>query len=151
MPENTSPVTLKKPLSTWEKVKTGTVSFVKSGLHYIPRGLVLSAVTLGAGAVIANMGGWDILNTKSLESVGDVVRRVGMIAGIGTLITGSVGAFRGITEANKQRGEEIRQQELALQREQERARGQERELTGGEQPEIVLPQGIPQAQAVLQR
>ncbi len=129
----------KHPLTFLEKVGAGIKSFGKAVIDYLPRGILISGLLLGASAVMGNLGGWDLLGTAELGA-GDFIKRMAIGVGIGSVITGGVAAYQGVKAETQFRDKEIELQNRML-REHSRERGKSRE-TGGDM-EIVSGGGLP--------
>ncbi len=140
MGDDNDTIKLKQPLSLWEKIKVGVGSFTKSVISYLPRGIIISGLLLGASAVMGNMGGWDIFGTAGLGA-GEFIKRMAIGVGIGSVMTGGMGAYQGIKASTEFRNKEVELQERALVRARghERVREQEQEYTGGYSPQQGLP------------
>ncbi|MFO0388412.1 MAG: hypothetical protein ACK502_01640 [Alphaproteobacteria bacterium] len=130
----------KHPLSLLEKIGVGIKSFGKAVIDYLPRGILISGLMLGASAVMGNMGGWDLFGTAELGA-GDFIKRMAIGVGIGSLITGGVAAYQGVKAHTQFRDKEIEMQEAMLAREHARSRGKSRE--SGDDMEIVSGGGLP--------
>lgn len=138
----------KSPLSPWEKIKTGTKSFVKAVVDYVPRGILLSAAFVGSAVLMANITGWDPLAMghggmtwmKFLE-------RTLAVVGLSSIINGSIGAYQGVKAESAHRSQEIELQKRALLKEKSRARNQEQEKAQQTYEEITVQHDLPYAEA----
>lgn len=142
-----APTDIKGPMSTWEKIKSGVKGFVKTTLHYLPRGIAFSAILMGGSALLGHAVGWDPLHMLSdattTDTVTHIAKRLGMTLLLGSAISGGVGAWQEIQHDAKQRDEEIEAQSEQLKR----GRGQtpQRQQMRSENPpmEIETPKGLP--------
>ena len=140
MGDNDVRIETKKPLTFFEKVGVGIKSFGKAVMDYLPKGLLMSGLMLGAATVVANMGGWDIFGMGGIDAFG-FVKRLGLAIGIGSLITGGMAAYQGVKAHTAYRDKEIEIQEAMLAREHARSRGKSRE-SSDDMP-VVASGGLP--------
>lgn len=139
----TSPVEIKKPLTGWEKVKSGVKGFFKTALHYLPRGLMMAGAFLGGSYLLGlTSPGLDLFKAGQMNGIGEVATHIGKVMAIGGLITGGIGAWQTVKAETKQREAEIaaQGQELA------RARGRERTRLVESDP-VEVPKNLPTVQA----
>lgn len=131
---------LVKPLSLWDKIKTGAKSFGKAALHYLPKGLLFVGLIFGASALLEHATGLGLLGvTESLKSSA-IVSKVLISLAIGSTISGGIGAYKGITEATAQNTLAMQAQAAALERSQSMVPERQRNI-GYEDP--MVPTGIP--------
>lgn len=130
------------PLGLWGKIKAGVKGFVKSALHYLPRGLLIAGAMLGASTLLVEaFPALDsFFHTSSLHTVGDVAHRIGLTMLIGGAISGGVGAWKGVSAAKKENEAALAAQADLLQR--GRSIGPERQRAV-EYTDPVVPSGIP--------
>lgn len=99
------------PLSTWEKIKSGVVGFVKSVAHYIPRGILFSAAIFAGSAALGAIGLWDPLEIGTAfggpEGAALILKKLAIAVGIGSAISGGLGAVEHITAESRLRDQQI--------------------------------------------
>jgi hypothetical protein len=139
---------LAKPLSPWEKIKTGVSSFVGSALKYLPSGILFAAAIMGGSALLETaFPGVGFLGiTKAFEHggfVGGILPRLGMTLLIGGAISGSMGAWQGIQKATGEREALRAQQAGIVARHQSQGAEQHIAYDGPVSPQIGLPTGAP--------
>lgn len=140
-----------KPLSLVEKTTIAAKSFVKSAIEYVPSGLMYSALFLGGSLAISALTGGASDIAGVLAASGGVnlkalaVKAIGTLA-LGSAVTGSIGAYQGVSAANEQRESEMEWQQRG-QSISPQARGRQRSQAtdmGDPAPQRGLP---PQKQA----
>lgn len=139
-----------KPLSTMEKIGVGIKSFVKSAISYIPSGLLYAGLMVGGSLAITALtggigtGGYELLpgliENGGITMAGVAQKVVGTMV-LGSVITGGIGAYKGVTGASEQRNAELEWQQRGVQV-SPRARGLQRQHDGGMQtPQHGLVRG----------
>ncbi len=126
---------IKHPLTTWQKIKTGVVGFVKSAISYIPKGLMFAGILFVGSALLESVTGWGLLHVVEAAKTGDLIGRIATTMMLGMTITGGVGAYQAIKQEN-----ELREKEMGTQGEQLK---RSRAYVPERQPEIVAPMGLP--------
>jgi hypothetical protein len=126
------------PLSVWSKVKAGVKGFAKAVMHYLPRGAIFAGALLGVSALMGNAGGWDFLGANSLTSVGQVAGKIGLTMVLGSLVTGSMGAWKSIDAETKRHAAMIAAGGESPKRTQARGQQHEQEIDD-ESPISGLP------------
>ncbi|MDE3016390.1 MAG: hypothetical protein KGI29_05660 [Pseudomonadota bacterium] len=88
-------------LSTWEKIKAGVKGFVKTTIDYLPRGLMFLGLLYGGSALLGSFtgGGGDLLGVANAYNAGDLAGRIGFGLLLGGLISGGIGAYESVREA----------------------------------------------------
>lgn len=133
---------MKHPLTLWEKIKSGTMGFVKATLDYLPKGLLIAGVLMGGSALLGMASpGLDFFHTQQLfnDGAGAIAASFGKMLLIGGLISGSIGAYQHVSAETRQRDAEIDAQGELLER--ARALGPERQI----ETHAVMPAGLPLA------
>ncbi|MDX1975451.1 MAG: hypothetical protein SFT92_07220 [Rickettsiales bacterium] len=81
-----------------DKIKTGTVGFVKSALNYIPSGIVFTAVAIGA-LVLAGKMGVPFLAAYANPTMAGLLTHAAISLTLGSLISGGIGAVQEVKHA----------------------------------------------------
>ncbi len=136
-------------MGLWEKVKTGTKGFIKSVIHYLPRGLMIAGAIFGGSYLLGSMGLWDPLNVvQNLASnPGAIVTHIATSMAIGSLISGGIGAYQNIaqeSEAHHRQEAAARGESRLRLRGQVRDREQSAEITADTAAHTLIPHhGLP--------
>lgn len=91
-----------QPLSLWDKIKAGAKSFVKSAVHYLPRGILFVSAIFAGSALLENLTGLGLLHINSALESGAIVGQFITSLAIGSMITGGIEAYKGVSQAVKE-------------------------------------------------
>ncbi len=111
-----------KPLSLWEKIKTGAVGFVKSAISYLPSGLMFAGLIMGGSALLGVATGkeaFDILHVAKAfhdGGVGAIATKMALSLALGSTISGGMGAWKSVQHATQEREALRAHQTASLQR-----------------------------------
>ena len=136
-----------KPLTTFEKIKVGVKSFVKSAADYIPSGLLYTGLMMGGSMAITALTGFDILGIMpggSIDLGAVAFKSIGTLA-LSSAVTGAIGAYKGVSAASEQRNAEIEWQQRGAEV-SPRARGLQRQQSSGMGTSVNTQRGLPQQQ-----
>lgn len=127
---------IQETLSAWNKLKAGTSGFIKKSLEYLPRGIIFVGMMYAGSALISSVvPGADLLGIASLDGAGVATRMLGTMA-LGALISGGIGAWSGVNEANA-----LHKAEYALNHKDcDREPHREKQLQRQPEYEVVTPQ-----------
>ncbi len=116
MTQNPKPVELKKPLTLWQKVKTGAKGFVKTAVITCRAACYSQARSSAAWRCSARRPATAIRWGWAQASAGEIGGLVARNMILGGLISGTVGAVSSVRQATKLRHNEIEAQADELKR-----------------------------------